>query len=104
MSHIHLFFYDNGLKAFLSSCDEISRRVSNAPLITFTGCLVTLNRELKRALICKIDKDGVNCKIVKFFCLKNVLANKLTKGLLVYEKFSQHFKNSGSNEFLIRCF
>ena len=81
-----------------------TRRVSNAPLITFTGCLVTLNRELKRALICKIDKDGVNCKIVNFFCLKNVLANKLTKGLLVYEKFSQHFKNSGSNEFLIRCF
>ena len=63
-------------KSFLSSCDEISHRVSNAPLITFTGCLVTLNRGLKRALICKIDKDGVNCKIVKFFCLKNVFWQK----------------------------
>ena len=63
-------------KSFLSSCDEISHRVSSAPLITFTGCLVTLNRGLKRALICKIDKDGVNCKIAKFFCLKNVFWQK----------------------------
>ena len=36
VSHSFIFFYGNGLKAFLSSRDEISRRVSNAPLITFT--------------------------------------------------------------------
>ena len=64
-------------KSFLSSCDEISHRVSNAPLITFTGCLVTLNRGLKRALICKIDKDGVNCKIVNFFLSKKCFGKQI---------------------------